>query len=591
MDRSRRSSTILLLAALLACAATTEAQQAAGKKDRSHRWPGSESAGRVGQRPSPAGAGTLTSVGESEPNDTPATANPVTLGTVATGRIDPPGDVDFFSFHVPAGTALDLEVTASRTGSALDSELFLVAPDGNTVLAYSDDAGSLDSRIRYSVERAGTYYAAITGFARSGGPDHGYSLRFGTVAPGPGDPTRVHASGLSSPWRVAAGPGGELYAIGGDGLVRIDASGVVTPLLRDVWGSDLVVDGYGDILLAVPESGVQRVTPQGAISAFTQTQTNPRLITLDPQGDVWVHSADGRLLRFDSNGALLSQLSLQVWLFSMAFSPAGELHFSTGESEIYKLVGSQPQRVLSHASSMGGVAFDRDGYLYVGTLADGILLFDPTHHPVGESFAIGRLSAVSGLAFGRGADGAMTRRLFGVSQEGIIVEVNTEGVRAPGQRLGVDLLRIVRSSLRDAVVGASFADTLAIVGGAAARWSVTSGALPPGLSLDAASGVVSGTPEQNGSFAVHVRAESGSQFGAARVTITVNRPQVDVAALASHLLGAPGGLTPEIETFLDLQGNRNGRFDIGDLRAYLRGEGILPSQLPASIQFLLQEND
>jgi hypothetical protein len=35
--------------------------------------------------------------------------------------------------------------------------------------------------------------------------------------------------------------------------------------------------------------------------------------------------------------------------------------------------------------------------------------------------------------------------------------------------------------------------------------------------------------------------------------------------------GAP--LTADEEAFLDLSGNRNGRYDIGDLRRYLRTHG------------------
>jgi hypothetical protein len=58
-------------------------------------------------------------------------------------------------------------------------------------------------------------------------------------------------------------------------------------------------------------------------------------------------------------------------------------------------------------------------------------------------------------------------------------------------------LTITTDSLPDGVVGISYAQSLSSAGGAAPyNWSVTSGSLPPGLSLSAA-GVISGTPSSD----------------------------------------------------------------------------------------------
>src|SRR2546425_4072082 len=105
-------------------------------------------AGRL--RPlSAAGRSTaLATITETEPNDAPATATSVALGDVASGNIDPTGDVDYYAFDVTAGTYLILDVDASRSGSPLDPILWLYAPDGTTELAFSDDYNGLDSHIR-----------------------------------------------------------------------------------------------------------------------------------------------------------------------------------------------------------------------------------------------------------------------------------------------------------------------------------------------------------------------------------------------------------------------------------------------------------
>ena len=56
-------------------------------------------------------------------------------------------------------------------------------------------------------------------------------------------------------------------------------------------------------------------------------------------------------------------------------------------------------------------------------------------------------------------------------------------------------LQITTSSLSDGTVGQSYSVTLGATGGTAAySWSITSGTLPSGLSLNASTGVISGTP-------------------------------------------------------------------------------------------------
>jgi len=56
-------------------------------------------------------------------------------------------------------------------------------------------------------------------------------------------------------------------------------------------------------------------------------------------------------------------------------------------------------------------------------------------------------------------------------------------------------LSITTQSLPDAQVNHAYTGTLAATGGTAPyTWALTAGVLPPGLSLDTSSGVISGTP-------------------------------------------------------------------------------------------------
>src|SRR3989442_10475570 len=138
---------------------------------------------RAGRPRPPAAASrstALATITETEPNDAPATATSVALGDVASGNIDPTGDVDYYAFDVTAGTYLILDVDASRSGSPLDPILWLYSPDGTTELAFSDDYNGLDSHIEYAISTTGRYYAAITDYYGSGGGGGFFSFLFST---------------------------------------------------------------------------------------------------------------------------------------------------------------------------------------------------------------------------------------------------------------------------------------------------------------------------------------------------------------------------------------------------------------------------
>ena len=94
--------------------------------------------------PARSGTRVLTPTPESEPNNTPATADPLTLTgscQVASGSISPAGDLDYFSFTAPAGSKLWARVDTSASSTDLDSYLTLFAADGTTVIEEDDDDG------------------------------------------------------------------------------------------------------------------------------------------------------------------------------------------------------------------------------------------------------------------------------------------------------------------------------------------------------------------------------------------------------------------------------------------------------------------
>ncbi|RMF86621.1 MAG: hypothetical protein D6741_21670, partial [Planctomycetota bacterium] len=75
---------------------------------------------------------------EKEPNDTPKAAQAVPVPASIDGRIEKPGDVDFFKIHVSGKQTLAFEVAARRYESPLDSIVTILDATGKQ-LAENDD--------------------------------------------------------------------------------------------------------------------------------------------------------------------------------------------------------------------------------------------------------------------------------------------------------------------------------------------------------------------------------------------------------------------------------------------------------------------
>jgi len=102
--------------------------------------------------------------------------------------------------------------------------------------------------------------------------------------------------------------------------------------------------------------------------------------------------------------------------------------------------------------------------------------------------------------------------------------------------------------LPNGTTGVAYSATPSITGGAPPyTWSVASGSLPPGLSLNASTGAIAGTPTATGSFSVGIQVTDSSvpqQTAKVFTAIVINPPlSVATAALASGAVNAPYGAT------------------------------------------------
>ncbi len=128
-----------------------------------------------------------------------------------------------------------------------------------------------------------------------------------------------------------------------------------------------------------------------------------------------------------------------------------------------------------------------------------------------------------------------------------------------------------------AIMGASYNHQLGARGGIQTfSWNLVSGALPFGLSLRT-DGLVSGIPRRLGEATFTVRVRSGSQAVEERYTLGVSAPALDVQDVVRHLLGITQVLTIDENRYLDLVGNQNGGFDLGDFLAWVETTGATVS--------------
>jgi Bacterial pre-peptidase C-terminal domain len=128
--------------------------------------------------PVPFVVGDLPEATEKEPNNTRETANVVTPPVTINGRMDAPGDVDCYRFHVEKGQRLVMEVMARRADSLLDSYLTLRDPSGS-VITENDDARERDSRMDRTFDAAGDYTLEIRDTDDRGGDAFTYRLTIG----------------------------------------------------------------------------------------------------------------------------------------------------------------------------------------------------------------------------------------------------------------------------------------------------------------------------------------------------------------------------------------------------------------------------
>jgi hypothetical protein len=155
-----------------------------GAEDSRARIAAAKALDHEGYSPTPARGVAAT---ETEPNDTPATANPIDLGAALDAALTGTVDEDWFSVSAIAGDFLTLSTSALVAGIS-DTVLEVYASDGLSLIAMDDDSGmGLFSALQnIEVPADGKLLLRVTRYSALG--DDGYRILAESGTPPPPAP-------------------------------------------------------------------------------------------------------------------------------------------------------------------------------------------------------------------------------------------------------------------------------------------------------------------------------------------------------------------------------------------------------------------
>jgi len=132
---------------------------------------------------------------------------------------------------------------------------------------------------------------------------------------------------------------------------------------------------------------------------------------------------------------------------------------------------------------------------------------------------------------------------------------------------------LTTSPLPGAVTGSAYSQTLAATGTTPLTWSVTTGALPSGLSLGSSTGIISGTPTALSVSTFIVRATNAGGSNSKQVSLTVSAPPAPPSEV-------PNPVTVPIGINMSEAEYSWGSFPSGSELAYVKSNHISLIRLP-----------
>lgn len=163
-------------------------------------------------------------------------------------------------------------------------------------------------------------------------------------------------------------------APGGVSVFRIAPQGGAEPLVSDLVNpTGLALDAGGALFISCRNDGtIRKMTSSGEAEVFIDGMGVPTGIAFDREGTLFVGDRSGGIFAVEPHGARrrFARLPASVVAYHLAFGPDGDLYVTaptlSNDDPVFRI---SPQgtvsRFFEHLARPQGLAFDRDGNLFV----------------------------------------------------------------------------------------------------------------------------------------------------------------------------------------------------------------------------------